>query len=97
MAKGYWIARIDVTNPEPFKDYAAGATEAVNKYGGRYLARGGAYQALEGDARARNVVVEFPSVQAAVDCWNSPEYQAAKKHRDGSCDAQFVVVAGIEP
>lgn len=97
MPKGYWIARIDVTNPEPFKNYAAGASEAVKKHGGRYLARGGAYQALEGEARARNVVIEFPSMQDAVDCWNSPEYQAAKKHRDGNCEAQFVVVEGIEP
>jgi uncharacterized protein (DUF1330 family) len=97
MAKGYWIARIDVSDPEPFKAYAAGATEAVNKYGGRYLARGGAYQGLEGETRARNVVIEFPSMQAAIDCWNSPEYQAAKKHRDGNCDAQFVVVEGIAP
>ena len=97
MPKAYWIARLDVTNPEPFKDYAAGASAAVAKHGGRYLARGGAHQALEGEARARNVVIEFPSMQAALDCWNSPEYQAAKAHRDGNCVAQFVVVEGIEP
>ena len=96
MPKGYWIAQIDVTDPEPFKDYAAGATEAVKKHGGRYLARGGKAQALEGPARARNVIIEFPNFQAAVDCFNSPEYQAAKAHRDGHCTAQFLVVEGLE-
>ena len=96
MPKGYWIAQLDVSNPDPFKDYAAGATDAVKKHGGRYLARGGKVEVLEGPARARNVVIEFPSFQAAVDCWNSPEYQAAKKHRDGNCVAQFLVVEGME-
>ncbi len=96
MPKGYWVAHLTVTNPEPFKDYAAGASEAVKKYGGKYLARGGAYHALQGEAAPRNVIIEFPSTQAAIDCWNSPEYQAAKKHRDGHCEAQFLVVEGVE-
>jgi uncharacterized protein (DUF1330 family) len=97
MAKSYWIARVSVSNPEAFKAYAEKAPIAITKFGGRYLARGGAHQALEGEARERNVVVEFPNFQAAVDCWNSPEYRDAKSHRDGHCQAEFVVVEGLEP
>jgi uncharacterized protein (DUF1330 family) len=96
MPKGYWIARVDVTNPDAYAPYAAAAGPAVAKFGGRYLARGGKSESLQGAARARNVILEFPTYQAAIDAWNSPEYQAAKKHRDGNCDAEFVVVEGVE-
>ncbi|BCJ92391.1 hypothetical protein IZ6_31260 [Terrihabitans soli] len=96
MPKGYWIVRVDVTNPDGYAPYAQAAAPAVAKFGGRYLARGGKHEALQGTARSRNVIVEFPSYQAAVDCWNSPEYQAAKKFRDGNCEAEWVAVEGLE-
>ena len=66
MAKGYWIAHVDVRDPEGYKDYVAGAKLAFDKYGARLLARGGAHVTTEGRDRARNVVIEFPSLQAAV-------------------------------
>jgi uncharacterized protein (DUF1330 family) len=97
MPKAYWIARIDVTNMEPYKLYAAGSTDAITKHGGRFLARGGRHEALQGKARGRNVVIEFPNYEAALACWNSPEYKAAKGHRDGNADAEFVLVEGYEP
>ncbi|MGL4196181.1 MAG: DUF1330 domain-containing protein [Allorhizobium sp.] len=95
MAKGYWIARVDIREPERYKDYVAAAKPAFEKYGAIFLARGGAYTALEGPSRARNVVVEFPSHQAAVDCYNSPEYQIAAKIRQEVADGEIVVVEGI--
>ena len=95
MAKGYWIARVTVTAPEQYKLYAAAAGEAFNKHGGTILARGGTFEQLEGEGRARNVVIEFPSLQAAIDCYNSPEYQAAKAHRVGAGIAEMVVVEGV--
>ncbi len=95
MAKGYWIARVDVRDPERYKDYVATAKPAFERYGATFLARGGAYAALEGQARGRNVVIEFPSLQHAVDCYNSPEYQAAAKIRQEVADAEMVVVEGI--
>ncbi len=70
MPKGYWIARVDVRDPEGYKDYVAAAKVAFEKHGAVFLARGGAYERLEGEARGRNVVIEFPSLQAAVDCYN---------------------------
>ena len=94
MAKGYWIAQIDIRNPERYKDYVATAKPAFEKFGARFLARGGEYHALEGAGRARNVVVEFPSVQAALDCYNSPEYQAARAIRITVADGELFIVEG---
>ena len=65
MPKGYWIAHVDVRDPKGYKGYVAAAKLAFDKYGARILARGGAYEATEGRDRARNVVIEFPSLQAA--------------------------------
>jgi uncharacterized protein (DUF1330 family) len=96
MPKGYFIARITVTNPEQYAVYAKMAGEAIRKYGGKPLVRGGRHQAMEGDARARNVVLEFESFERAVEYFNSPEYQAAKKEREGAGIAEMVVVEGAE-
>ncbi|MFC3071694.1 DUF1330 domain-containing protein [Shinella pollutisoli] len=95
MPKGYWIARVDVRDPERYKDYVAAAKPAFERYGAVFLARGGACERLEGPVRARNVVIEFPSLQAAVDCYNSPEYQVAAAIRQEVADAEMVVVEGI--
>ncbi|MFK0385209.1 MULTISPECIES: DUF1330 domain-containing protein [Rhizobium/Agrobacterium group] len=95
MAKGYWIARVDVRDAERYKDYVSTAKPAFERFGANFLARGGFSTELEGKSRARNVVIEFPSVQHAVDCYNSPEYQAAAKIRQEIADAEFVVVEGI--
>jgi uncharacterized protein (DUF1330 family) len=95
MAKGYWIARVDVRESERYKDYVTTAKPAFERFGANFLARGGALTELEGKARARNVVIEFPSVQHAIDCYNSPEYQAAAKIRQEIADAEMVIVEGI--
>ena len=95
MAKGYWIARVDVRDSERYKDYVTTAKPAFERFGANFLARGGALTELEGKARARNVVIEFPSVQHAIDCYNSPEYQAAAKIRQEVADAEMVIVEGI--
>ncbi|PZF76199.1 DUF1330 domain-containing protein [Aestuariivirga litoralis] len=95
MPKGYWIAHVTVTNPDQYQLYAAGTREAFQKYGANILARGGAFRQLEGDGHPRNVVIEFPSLQAAIDCYNSPEYQAAKAKREGAGIANIVLVEGV--
>ncbi|MBO9655723.1 DUF1330 domain-containing protein [Agrobacterium sp. SOY23] len=95
MPKGYWIARVDVRDSERYKDYVTTAKPAFERFGANFLARGGALTELEGKARARNVVIEFPSVQHAIDCYNSPEYQAAAKIRQDVADAEMVIVEGI--
>ena len=75
--------------------YAAAATEALKKSGGRVLVRGGRYEALEGQARARNVVVEFDSFDDARSYYFSELYQTAKTKREGAAIAEFVLVEGV--
>ena len=95
MPKGYWIAHVDVRDPEGYKDYVAAAKPAFEKYGAKFLARGGACEATEGRGRARNVVIEFPSLVAAQDCYHSPEYGAARDIRRKFADAEMVLVEGV--
>ena len=95
MPKGYWIARVDIRDAQGYPDYVAAAKIAFDKYGAKFLARGGACHALEGPARARNVVSEFPSLQAAYDCYHSPEYQLAAAIRQKVAEAEIVIVEGI--
>ena len=95
MAKGYWIAHVTISNPDQYKFYAEAAPEAFKKYGATILARGGKSQQMEGQGRPRNVVIEFPSLQAAIDCYSSPEYQAAKANRKGAGEAEIVLVEGV--
>ena len=95
MPKAYWIARMDVRDAERYKDYIATAKPAFEKYGANFLARGGALTELEGTARERNVVIEFPSLQAAIDCYNSPDYQAAALIRQEVAEGEMVVVEGV--
>lgn len=95
MPKGYWIAHVTVTNPDQYQHYATATREAFQKYGANILARGGTFQQMEGDGHPRNVVIEFPSLQAALDCYNSPEYQSAKAKRVGAGIANIVMVEGV--
>lgn len=95
MTKGYWIARVDIRDATRYPDYVAAAKPAFEKYGAKFLARGGAYKQLEGPVRARNVVIEFPSLDAAWECYNSPEYQIAAKIRQQVADAEMVIVEGV--
>jgi len=94
MTKAYWIVRVSVTNEERYPDYLAAARPAFEKFGARFLARGGRYEAMEGIARERNVVVEFKDYPTAQACYRSPEYQAAKAIRNANADADFVIVEG---
>ena len=94
--KGYWIGRVDVSNPDAYQNYVKANAVPFAKYGARFLVRGGQYRVAEGDARARNVVIEFPTYEAALECWDSPEYQAAKAERDGHAVADIIIIEGYE-
>ena len=96
MQKGYWMVRVDVSDQEQYKAYMAANAVALKKYGGRFLVRGGQYEVPEGTTRARNVVLEFPSYQAALDCWHSPEYQAAVQLRLPASTIDLVIVEGYD-
>jgi uncharacterized protein (DUF1330 family) len=96
MAKGYWVARVDVADMEQYKKYVAANAEAFRKYGARFLVRGGSFEQMEGSGRARNVVIEFPSYQAALDCYRSPEYRAAMQFRLHASTGDLAVVEGYD-
>ena len=94
MTKGYWIARIDVSDPETYKSYIAAATSAYQKYGAKFIVRGGRCEAVEGTGRGRNVVIEFESYDIAMACYRSPEYQAAAEFRRKASLGEILVVEG---
>ncbi|MDI6027333.1 DUF1330 domain-containing protein [Corticibacterium sp. UT-5YL-CI-8] len=95
MAKAYWIARVDVRDPEGYKGYVEAAKPAFERYGAKFIARGGSHEAAEGVARARNVIIEFASMQDAHDCYHSADYQHAKSIRQKSADGEIVLVEGV--
>ena len=95
MPKGYWVARIDVHNPDGYKEYVAQKGAVFAKYGGKFLVRGGRHVSKEGSARTRNVVIEFESYDAARAYYYSTEYQAAKAKREGAAIAELVLVEGV--
>jgi uncharacterized protein (DUF1330 family) len=96
MAKGYWIVRVDVADQEKYKAYIAANAAPLKKYGGRFLVRAGRCEAVEGGSRSRNAVIEFPSYQAALDCWKSPEYQDAIKLRAPVSTIDLLVIEGYD-
>jgi len=96
MPKAYWIARVDVRDPEGYKGYVAAAKPAFERFGARFLARGGAAEAVEGPGRARNVIIEFASLDDARNCYNSQEYQHARSIREQYADGEIVLVEAVE-
>ncbi len=96
MAKGYWIGRVDVDDVEQYMKYVAANAAPFAKYGARFLVRAGQFTNPEGSCRSRNVVIEFPSYEAALACYESPEYQAAKALRDPVSRADLVIIEGYD-
>ena len=87
-----WIAHVKVSDADAYGKYAKLAGPAIAKHGGEFIARGGRFVQLEGKERPRNVVAKFPSVDAAVDCYHSPEYQEALDHARGASERELMVV-----
>ncbi|PWJ18195.1 DUF1330 domain-containing protein [Jannaschia seohaensis] len=96
MAKGYWIVHGRVDDPEKYDLYRAANAAPLAEYGGRFLVRGGAQETVEGEAKPRTVVLEFPSYQAALDCYRSDSYQEVLKLRQGISEEDFVIVEGYD-
>lgn len=96
--KAYWIAHVDVTDPEQYLQYTQRAPAAFAAFGGRLLARGGRSEAMEGRATPqRSVVIEFASYEQALACYRSEAYQEACRHRQGVAKAEVIIVEGIAP
>jgi uncharacterized protein (DUF1330 family) len=91
----YLIAEMEVTNSQLLKDYLALSAPCVTHHGGRFLARGGKTDTLEGAPAKRVVVVAFDTVEAARRFWESPEYKAARTIRLRAAESRFIVVEGL--
>ncbi|MFN0194909.1 MAG: DUF1330 domain-containing protein [Aestuariivirga sp.] len=94
MPKGYWIAHITVDDIDAYQLYRAKVPDILARHGGRFLIRAGAQTVVEGAARPRTVVIEFPSLAAAQACYNSAEYQAAKALRTNASSGDICIVEG---
>jgi uncharacterized protein (DUF1330 family) len=93
---GYWLAQVEVHDPEVYQEYAKRAPAAIEKFGGRVLARGGRRVRLEGDEPpGRVVIIEFDSVEQAQACYNSSEYQEACRFRADAATVQLMVVESL--
>ncbi|MCO5146897.1 MAG: DUF1330 domain-containing protein [Aquamicrobium sp.] len=93
--KGYWIALVDVTDPEAYKDYVAANAVAFEKYGAKFVVRAGRNEQPAEPAGTRHVVIEFDSYDRAVECYHSPEYKAAVEFRKNAAKARLVIVEGV--
>jgi uncharacterized protein (DUF1330 family) len=94
----YFIVNLDVRDPEKFETYRAGVPAVIERYGGRYLVRGGELHPVEGDPRfKRLVVLEFPSTEAARRFYDSPEYAPLLRLRQESATSDIVLVEGWSP
>lgn len=96
MAKGYWIAHVDVTDPDAYKQYVEANAEAFAKFGARFIVRGGTFEVVEGATRSRNVVIEFPDYESALACYRSPEYQRALSFRKSASTGDIVIIEGYD-
>jgi uncharacterized protein (DUF1330 family) len=97
MSKGYWVVHVDVTDLEQFKTYLVANQTAFDLFGAKRLVRAGRFEVLEGTSRSRQALIEFPSYQAALDCWHSPEYQAALRLRQPVSTMDLVILEGTDP
>ncbi len=96
MPKAYWIVRVSVHDEANYPAYVTAAGPAFKEFGARFIVRGGPFEKMEGEARGRNVVVEFKDKATALACYNSPAYQAAKALRQQYADADFIIIDGYD-
>ena len=96
MAKGYWIAHVDVDDMEIYKQYIAANAAPFAEYKARFLVRGGDQEVREGMCRQRTVVLEFDSYETAIACYESIAYRQAKAIRDPVSNADMIIVRGYD-
>ncbi len=94
MPNGYWIAHVTVTNPDEYAEYVRLDTPVVERFGGRFIVRGGRSETPESPQKDRHVVIEFPDFETALACYNSKEYQAAAAIRRAHSDSDIMIVEG---
>ncbi|WP_425045599.1 DUF1330 domain-containing protein [Primorskyibacter sp. S87] len=96
MAKGYWVAHVDVDDLETYKKYIAANAVPFAEFGARFLVRGGPHEVREGNVRQRTIVLEFESYEKARACYDSASYQEVKAIRDAASRGDMVIVEGYD-
>lgn len=96
MPNGYWIARIMVTDPDRYREYAEALPAVVKRFGGRFVVAGGRCETAEGESRPRNVVISFDDYETARTCWHSEAYAAVARLRKGAAVVDVVIVEGVD-
>jgi uncharacterized protein (DUF1330 family) len=97
MPKGYWLARLDISDRETFAEYRKRNAAPIAAFGGRFVVKGGRAETMLGPQRGENVVIEFDSYAQAAACFRSADYQAAADYLKRSCEIiEFVIVEGVE-
>ena len=91
-----WLLGFQGARRSAYARYVALNGEAFKKHGARFLVRGGRAQTVEGEGRTRNVIIEFPSMDQALACYESAEYQAAKAQREGAAEIDIAVVEAYD-
>ena len=96
MPKGYWIANNTITDAAEYEKYKAANAPLFKRFGAKFITRGGTQQVREGDAFARTVVIEFPSMQAAIECYDDPAYVASRQIRKSAAEGRLIIVEGYD-
>ncbi len=96
MPKAYWIAHVDIMDAKAYEKYRTANAKAFEKYGAKFLVRGGEQEVREGSQRNRSVVIEFKDRATAVACYESPEYQMAKAHRNSAAVGDLIIIDGYD-
>lgn len=94
--KGYWFAQVDIANPEAYKHYIEANAKPLRDFGARFLVRSGRREVVEGSARNRVVVLEFPNYEVALECWRSADYQRAIAIRLPVSTADVTIIEGYD-
>ncbi len=96
MPKGYWIGHVTINDADTYKLYQQANAAPFKEFGAKFLVRGGPQKVREGEMRARSVVLEFPTIEAAYACYESDAYQAAKAIRDAVSSGDLAIVEGYD-
>ena len=96
MPKGYWIAQLDITDPQAYPAYQAAVAQVLRNHGGRFIVRAGQHETPEGNGRSRVVVIEFPSYEVARSAYHGSAYTAAKALRLNCSNGDLTIVDGYE-
>ncbi|MDU8911701.1 DUF1330 domain-containing protein [Aestuariicoccus sp. MJ-SS9] len=94
MPKGYIIGHITVNDPEAYKEYVEKDTPILEKFGAKFIVRGGASETMEGETQNRHVVIEFPDYETAKAAYHDPEYQQVAEIRRRTATSTIILVEG---